>query len=47
MCQFILNQIVPFEEGLTCEFKNISQAMNPVKSINRKVDEYVVCSRLP
>jgi hypothetical protein len=40
-CRFILNQPVPVEETLHCEFKEV-KGRNPVKAIANVVDEYVV-----
>lgn len=39
--KFILNAIVPLEENQFIEFKEIT-ALNPIKSIQNTVDEYVV-----
>jgi CheY-like chemotaxis protein len=39
--EFKLGKSVPFEESLTCEFKEI-RGKNPVKQISKIVDEYVV-----
>ncbi len=38
--KFVLNQPVPFEESLTCEFKEVKS--QPVQAISKVVDEYVV-----
>ena len=40
--RFILNQEVPFEEGLEREFKSISGALDPIPLIRDFVDVYVV-----
>lgn len=42
MTKFIRNQQVPFEEGLRCEFKSLTQSSNPVPQIREFVDVYVV-----
>ena len=39
---FVLNQEVPFEEGLECEFKSITGVINPVPLIREIIDVYVV-----
>ena len=41
MTKFVLNQEVPFEEGLHCEFKSVRVA-NPIPLIRDFVDVYVV-----
>ncbi len=40
MTKFVLNQEVPFDEGLDCEFKSFT--FNPVELIKDCVDQYVV-----
>ena len=40
---FILDEQVPFEEGLFCEFKEVTNSnLNPWESIKRHADEYAV-----
>ena len=40
--QFVNRRTTPLEEGLKCEFKDISSARTPVQSIRNDVDVYVV-----